>query len=289
MLRTFTQRPYKTVVRRFAASEAAGAIKSKKAILQLIRFDPEKNNTRVETYEYDKHHDYMVLDLLIAVKAHQDPTLAFRSSCCEGVCGSCAMNINGVNSLACISFAQDVTTVGPLPNFPVIKDMVVDLRYFFQQYAFTRPFVRNVNLSRNRIDGIVDRYNTFSWVMHGINPADAKTAMLKSGSSRAAALPSTTTTSSAAAAAKADGAAATATQQEQPPRRVESEVLSMMRLAEALCEAGNVTQLVAALERVERYGIILDGKRVVELLEKAVANHAAKAAQRVTPQRAASA
>lgn len=80
------------------------------------------------------------------------------------------MNINGINSLACISFAKDLTTVGPLPNFPVIKDFVVDLRYFFQQYAFVRPFVRNANLTRNKIDNIVSRYNTITKVMNGASP-----------------------------------------------------------------------------------------------------------------------
>lgn len=165
---------YKTTVKRLSASDAASAANQGKAILQLIRFDPEKNGTRIESYEYDKHHDYMVLDLLTAVKAHQDPSLAFRSSCCEGVCGSCAMNINGINSLACITFAQQVTTVGPLPNFPVIKDFVVDLRYFFQQYSFIRPFVRNTLLHRSRIDGVIDRYQALSKSLYHVSPSKAK-------------------------------------------------------------------------------------------------------------------
>lgn len=165
---------YKTTVKRLSASDAAAANNHGKAILQLIRFDPEKNGTRIESYEYDKHHDYMVLDLLTAVKAHQDPSLAFRSSCCEGVCGSCAMNINGINSLACITFAQQVTTVGPLPNFPVIKDFVVDLRHFFQQYSFIRPFVRNTLLHRSRIDGVVERYQALSKSLYNVNPSKAK-------------------------------------------------------------------------------------------------------------------
>lgn len=247
MLRKVAPRPYKTMVRRMAATEAAAAAHESKAVLQLVRFDPETNSSRVESYEYDKHHDYMVLDLLIAVKAHQDPSLAFRSSCCEGVCGSCAMNINGINSLACITFAQHVTTVAPLPNFPVIKDFVVDLRHFFQQYAFIRPFVRNANLHRNRIDGIVERYNTISRVLTGVSPAEGRVMM-----------------ELAQEAAVGDEATQTAIQ-------------SLLRLTDALVDSGNATQLLAVLERVEQLGVVLDNSRVAELVEKTLLNYAAKA------------
>ena len=162
---------YKSKVVR--ASSAAAAPSDDKAILQLIRFDPSNNTQRIESYEFDKKQDFMVLDLLTAVKAHQDPTLAFRASCCEGVCGSCAMNINGINSLACITFASQVTTVGPLPNFPVIKDFVVDLRGFFRQYEYIRPFVRNVNLPQCHIDNIYSRYNNACKALLGSNAEEA--------------------------------------------------------------------------------------------------------------------
>jgi hypothetical protein len=162
---------YKSKVVRLSSAEAAAP--AGKAILQLIRFDPSNNTQRIESYEYDKKQDFMVLDLLTAVKAHQDPTLAFRASCCEGVCGSCAMNINGINSLACITFASQVTTVGPLPNFPVIKDFVVDLRGFFRQYEYIRPFVRNVNLPQCHIDNIYDRYSAACKALLGSNAEEA--------------------------------------------------------------------------------------------------------------------
>ena len=162
---------YKSKVVR--AGSAAAAPSDDKAILQLIRFDPSNNTQRIESYEFDKKQDFMVLDLLTAVKAHQDPTLAFRASCCEGVCGSCAMNINGINSLACITFASQVTTVGPLPNFPVIKDFVVDLRGFFRQYEYIRPFVRNVNLPQCHIDNIYSRYSDACKTLLGSNAEEA--------------------------------------------------------------------------------------------------------------------
>lgn len=237
MFRKVASRPYKTMVRRMTATDAAPAA-SNKAVLQLVRFDPERNASRVESYEYDKHHDYMVLDLLIALKAHQDPTLAFRSSCCEGVCGSCAMNINGINSLACITFAQHLTTVAALPNFPVIKDFVVDLRHFFQQYAFIRPFVRNANLFRSQIDGINSRYQSIARVLNGSSPEEA---------ARTPALP-----------------------EELPTAK--TEVHTILRLADALCDAGNVTHLVSALERLEELGIALDNAKVAQLIEKAIGN-----------------
>ncbi|KPI87149.1 hypothetical protein ABL78_3802 [Leptomonas seymouri] len=245
MLRKVGAQPFKTMVRRMAATDAAAEVNANKAILQLVRFDPETNSSRVESYEYDKHHDYMVLDLLIAVKAHQDPTLAFRSSCCEGVCGSCAMNINGINSLACITFAQQVTTVGPLPNFPVIKDFVVDLRYFFQQYAFIRPFVRNANLSRCQVDGIVARYNNIARTLTGVSPAEGR-AMAEHQERRASA------------------------------QREETTIAAMLRIADAAVDAGNVTQVVSVLERVEKLGATLDSEKVTEMIERALKNYAAK-------------
>ena len=245
MLRKVGARPYKTMVRRLAATDAAAEAHGKKAVLQLVRFDPETNFSRVESYEYDKHHDYMVLDLLIAVKAHQDPTLAFRSSCCEGVCGSCAMNINGINSLACITFAQHVTTVGPLPNFPVIKEFVVDLRHFFQQYAYIRPFVRNANLHRNKVDGIVERYNNIARALSGVSPAE--------------------------------GRAMDALQEEIASiQRSETTIAALLRIADAAVDAGNATQVVSVLERVEKCGVTLDPVKVTELLERALKNYAAK-------------
>ncbi|KAH9593460.1 Succinate dehydogenase/fumarate reductase N-terminal [Trypanosoma melophagium] len=227
--------PYKVSIRRCAATAPETG---SKAILRLIRYDPVTNEKRVESYEYDRHHEYMVLDLITAVKAHQDPTLAFRASCCEGVCGSCAMNINGINSLACITFSQHVTTVGPLPNFPVIKDFVVDLRHFFRQYAYIRPFVRNSNLDRSRVDSIMARYNSVSKAIHGVSPHEEATRTKLA-----------------------------------PHAGVQTEVIAMLRLADALREAGDVSHLVHVLTALEERGVALDQEKLRKLMEETLQNH----------------
>ncbi|ORC89131.1 electron transfer protein [Trypanosoma theileri] len=227
--------PYKVSIRRTTATAPETG---SKAILRLIRYDPVTNKQRVESYEYDKHHDYMVLDLITAVKAHQDPTLAFRASCCEGVCGSCAMNINGINSLACITFSQHVTTVGPLPNFPVIKDFVVDLRHFFRQYAYIRPFVRNTNLDRSRVENIMERYNSVSKAIHGVSPHEEATRTPLA-----------------------------------PHAGVQTEVIAILRLIDALREAGSVTHVVHALTALEKRGIQLDQEKVRKLLDETLQNY----------------
>ena len=139
--------------------------------LQIGRFDPVTNTQRIDSFKYQKSNEYMVLDLLVAVKAHQDPSLAFRASCCEGVCGSCAMNINGINSLACITYAPTVTTVMPLPNFPVLKDLVVDIKNYFRQYEFIRPYTRNHNKHRFHIHNIYSGYKAAAVALYGKKPA----------------------------------------------------------------------------------------------------------------------
>ena len=88
----------------------------------------------------------MVLDLLIAIKNSVDPTLTFRRSCREGICGSCAMNIDGTNTLACtqpVDQLPKIIKIYPLPHLPVIKDLVGDLSQFYQQYASVEPWLKN--------------------------------------------------------------------------------------------------------------------------------------------------
>lgn len=91
--------------------------------------------------------DPMLLTLLERIKAEQDPTLSFRRSCREGVCGSDGMNINGTNGLACITHISTLKTdrivVRPLPGFPVIRDLVVDMGQFYQQYERIEPYLQN--------------------------------------------------------------------------------------------------------------------------------------------------
>src|SRR5690606_30689004 len=107
---------------------------------KVYRWSPdEKRNPSVDTYEVDLDScGPMVLDALIKIKNEIDPTLAFRRSCREGICGSCAMNIDGVNTLACTRAIEDCkgseVPIYPLPHMPVIKDLVPDLTHFFAQY-----------------------------------------------------------------------------------------------------------------------------------------------------------
>ena len=85
----------------------------------------------------------MVLDALIQIKAEVDATLTFRRSCREGICGSCAMNINGVNRLACTTSLKDLgreIRIYPLPHMPVVKDLVPDLTTFYAQHPVRMLF-----------------------------------------------------------------------------------------------------------------------------------------------------
>ena len=125
--------------------KAAGAGKTK--TFKVYRYDPEDAaNPRWDTYEVDVENcGPMVLDVLIHIKNTIDPTLAFRRSCREGVCGSCAMNIAGRNTLACThghaECPGDAVTISPLPHQPVLKDLIPDLTLFYAQYASIEPWL----------------------------------------------------------------------------------------------------------------------------------------------------
>ena len=93
----------------------------------------------------------MVLDALIKIKNEMDPTLTFRRSCREGICGSCAMNIGGVNTLACISkieTSDKVTKIYPLPHMYVVKDLVPDMNHFYDQYRSVQPWLQRTDESK---------------------------------------------------------------------------------------------------------------------------------------------
>ncbi len=111
----------------------------------IYRFDPDIDSApRMQNYEVDTEDCVMVLDALMKLK-EQDPTLTFRRSCREGVCGSDGMNINGKNGLACITHIKNfkgTITVRPLPGMPVVKDLVVDLSNFYKQYERMEPFLQ---------------------------------------------------------------------------------------------------------------------------------------------------
>jgi succinate dehydrogenase / fumarate reductase iron-sulfur subunit len=113
----------------------------------LYRWNPELGeNPRTDTYEVDLNKcGPMVLDALIKIKNEIDPTLTFRRSCREGICGSCAMNIDGTNTLACtkpIAEIKGTVKVYPLPHLHVIKDLIPDLTYFYAQYASIKPWLQ---------------------------------------------------------------------------------------------------------------------------------------------------
>jgi succinate dehydrogenase / fumarate reductase iron-sulfur subunit len=113
---------------------------------KIYRYDPDRpENPRVDTYFVDLDScGPMVLDALIKIKNEIDPTLTFRRSCREGICGSCSMNIDGVNTLACIMGIEGIkgdVRIYPLPHMPVIKDLVPDLSHFFAQHAAIRPWL----------------------------------------------------------------------------------------------------------------------------------------------------
>jgi len=113
----------------------------------VYRYDPDAGeNPRVDSYEVDLDScGPMVLDALIKIKNEIDATLTFRRSCREGICGSCAMNIDGTNTLACIKAIEDVkgpVKIYPLPHLPVVKDLVPDLTNFYAQYASIKPWLQ---------------------------------------------------------------------------------------------------------------------------------------------------
>lgn len=115
--------------------------------LEVYRYDPESGkNPRIDTYHIDLDDcGPMLLDALIKIKNEIDSTLTFRRSCREGICGSCAMTIDGTNWLACtrrLSETADPVTVYPLANLGVIKDLVSDQTHVLAQYASIRPWIR---------------------------------------------------------------------------------------------------------------------------------------------------
>jgi succinate dehydrogenase / fumarate reductase, iron-sulfur subunit len=113
----------------------------------IYRFDPDGDaKPRMQTYELVLDgSERMLLDALVRLKA-VDPSLSFRRSCREGVCGSDAMNINGKNGLACVTNLRTLPTlitIKPLPGLPVIRDLIVDLTPFFKQYHSIKPYLVN--------------------------------------------------------------------------------------------------------------------------------------------------
>jgi len=149
----------------------AGATKLKE--FRIYRWDPEDaSNPRIDTYFVDMDDcGPMVLDGLIWIKNKVDPTLTFRRSCREGICGSCAMNIDGTNTLACTKGMDEVNAgqvkIYPLPHMPVVKDLVPDLTRFYTQHASIEPWLKTTTArpekewrqskeDREKLDGLYE-------------------------------------------------------------------------------------------------------------------------------------
>ena len=122
-------------------------------VFNVYRWDPEDKdekgnpkNPRMDRYEIDMDSCApMVLDALIKMKDEMDPTLTFRRSCREGICGSCAMNIDGTNTLACIKPIEEMkgeVNIYPLPHMSVVKDLVPDMNHFYAQYESIKPWLQ---------------------------------------------------------------------------------------------------------------------------------------------------
>ncbi len=127
----------------FKASKDAKDVKS----FKIYRWSPDDDeNPRMDTYEVDMDNcGAMVLDALIHIKDNIDSSLTFRRSCREGICGSCAMNVDGKNTLACLKPIDEINgdvTITPLPHMPVVKDLVPDLSDAYAQYASIEPWMK---------------------------------------------------------------------------------------------------------------------------------------------------
>ena len=139
---------------------------------RVYRWNPDDGqNPRIDTY-YVNRDDCgpMVLDALIWIKSNIDATLTFRRSCREGICGSCSMNIDGVNTLACTRGMDEIkgtVKIYPLPHMPVVKDLVPDLTQFYAQHASIQPYLQTVSPTpqtewrqseqdRSKLDGLYE-------------------------------------------------------------------------------------------------------------------------------------
>ena len=128
----------------YPAPAGAKRVKS----FKIYRWNPEDGrNPRLDTYEVDLDAcGPMVLDALIKIKNEIDTTLTFRRSCREGICGSCSMNIDGTNTLACLKAIDEVkgdVRIYPLPHLAVVKDLVPDLTHVYAQYRAIEPWLKS--------------------------------------------------------------------------------------------------------------------------------------------------
>ncbi|KAF8729245.1 hypothetical protein AX14_006291 [Amanita brunnescens Koide BX004] len=146
-----------SAMRAFASTaRAAQAVPVEKPVLmkefKIYRWNPDEPSSKpyLQSYKIDLNQTGpMILDALIKIKNEVDPTLTFRRSCREGICGSCAMNIDGQNTLACLCRIDRNSSadskIYPLPHMYIVKDLVPDLTLFYKQYKSIQPWLQNDN------------------------------------------------------------------------------------------------------------------------------------------------
>ncbi len=140
-----------------------------KVLFKIYRWNRESNeNPRMDNYYIDKKKmGPMVLDALMYIKNEVDSSLTFRRSCREGICGSCSMNVNGTNTLACLRPLDSLkVNIYPLPHMKVLKDLVPDLTEFYEQYKSIKPWIVNKKMNgkenlqspqdRKKLDGLYE-------------------------------------------------------------------------------------------------------------------------------------
>ena len=147
--------------------EYKGRVEDKSQVREfhIYRYNPEDDkNPHVDIFKIDVSvHGPMILDVLLNIKAEIDSTLTFRRSCREGICGSCAMNVNGTNTLACTAHIDDYKgdiKIYPLPHMEVIKDLVPDMSNFYAQYESIEPWIKAdtpVVGDQERLQSVEDR------------------------------------------------------------------------------------------------------------------------------------
>lgn len=112
------------------------------SLFKIYRISKETKG--IHKFEFNRNNcGPMVLDALIYIKENIDRSLSFRRSCREGICGSCAMNINGKNRLACLTPIEEINSIFPLPHMPILRDLIPDMNTFYTQYKEIKPWLHN--------------------------------------------------------------------------------------------------------------------------------------------------
>lgn len=147
-IRAFNNTPTTGAAAAAAVAEPAPKKEPRLKSFEVYRYNPDKpEKPFLQKYQIDLNDCApMILDALLKIKNEIDPTLTFRRSCREGICGSCSMNIGGINTLACISRIDPdlskTTKIYPLPHLYVVRDLVPDMSNFYKQYTSIQPWLQ---------------------------------------------------------------------------------------------------------------------------------------------------